>query len=149
MFFVLQGSVVQGCSAGVTLVFHSYSGLFHYCSEVFRCSANVPYSVFPWCLLLHWCSTFRCSVFQHSWFYSMLALKMNAKLLLATTFWMEAIHSKVVLSTQPKQNSRKKESSKHKTTSTRLCKRSSMTCNIPIFEHSFGQPNRLRTFSCR
>ena len=43
MFFVLYGSVVPGCSAGVP----GNVQLFRHSSGVFCCSAGVPHSVVP------------------------------------------------------------------------------------------------------
>ena len=53
------------------------------------------------------------------------------------------IHSEVASSSQPKQNSWKKESSKPKIKSTQPCKCHLTTCNIPISDYSFVQPNHL------
>ena len=68
-FFVLYGSVVQGCFCwhsvdfplvfwGVLLVFRGVP-LFHHCSRMFHFFA------------LPWCSLFHCSMFWRSWLYSM------------------------------------------------------------------------------
>ena len=51
LLFVLYGSAVSGCSAGVMLVFCWYSGVFHgilsfcHCFNVFHCSPGVPFSI--------------------------------------------------------------------------------------------------------
>ena len=42
LFFVLYGSVVQGCFAGVKLMFRWYSGVFNLFSGGLRCSTTAP-----------------------------------------------------------------------------------------------------------
>ena len=90
LFFVLYGSLVPGWSAGVTLVFCWYLGvfqglpLFHHCSGVFRCAVPM---------------VFRCSVFRRSGFIvcRLLLLIFHAEQFRNRLQLVHVIYSKIIL----------------------------------------------------